>query len=65
MGVHNNQPKVGIDGGRGIEEERRPGWKVCGGLLSLCLERKINKEIKQQQKYVMALDGHQRMKITQ
>ncbi len=22
MGGHNNQPKVGIDGGRGIEEER-------------------------------------------
>ncbi len=32
---HNNQPKVGIDGGRGIEEERRPGRKVWGGVVSL------------------------------
>ncbi len=29
MGGHNNQSKVGIDGGRGIEEERRPGRNVC------------------------------------
>jgi hypothetical protein len=32
MGGHNNQPKVGIDGGRGIEEE---GWNVWGGVVSL------------------------------
>ncbi len=31
MGGHNNQPKVGIDGGRGIEEERQPGRNVWGG----------------------------------
>ncbi len=31
MGGHNNQPKVGIDGGRGIEEKRRPGRNVWGG----------------------------------
>ncbi len=30
MGGHNNQPKVGINGGRGIEEERRPGRNVWG-----------------------------------
>ena len=35
MGGHNNQPKVGIDGGRGIEEERRPGWNLWGGVVSL------------------------------
>ncbi len=32
MGGHNNQPKVGIDGGRGIEKERqlgRTGWGGC------------------------------------
>jgi hypothetical protein len=34
MGGHNNQPKVGIDGGRGIEEERQPGWNVWGGVVS-------------------------------
>jgi hypothetical protein len=34
MRGHNNQPKVGIDGGRGIEEERRPGWNVWGGVVS-------------------------------
>jgi hypothetical protein len=64
MGGHNNQPKVGIDGWRGIEEERRPGRKVWG-VLSLCLEQRINKEKKQQRKYVVALDSRQRMKITQ
>jgi hypothetical protein len=35
MGGHNNQPKVGIDGGRGIEEERGPGRNVWGGVVSL------------------------------
>ncbi len=34
MGGHNNQPKVGIDGGRGIEEERRLGRNVWGGVVS-------------------------------
>jgi hypothetical protein len=35
MGGHNNQPKVGINGGRGIEEERQPGRNVWGGVISL------------------------------
>ncbi len=35
MGGHNNQPKVGINGGRGIEEERQPGRNVWGGIVSL------------------------------
>jgi hypothetical protein len=34
MERHNNQPKVGIDGGRGIEEKRRPGQNVWGGVVS-------------------------------
>ncbi len=34
MEGHNNQPKVGIDGGRGIEEERRPGRNMWGGVVS-------------------------------
>jgi hypothetical protein len=38
---------------------------TCGEVLSLCLERQINEEKKRQQKYVVALDGRQRMKITQ
>ncbi len=33
MEGHNNQPKVGINGGRGIEEERRPGQNVWGGVV--------------------------------
>jgi hypothetical protein len=35
MEGHNNQPKVGIDNGRGIEEERQPGRNVWGGAVSL------------------------------
>jgi hypothetical protein len=35
MGGHNNQPKVGINSGRGIEEEWRPGRTVWGGVVSL------------------------------
>ncbi len=35
MEGHNNQPKVGINYGRGIEEERRLGRNVWGGVVSL------------------------------
>jgi hypothetical protein len=35
MEGHNNQPKVGINDGRGIEEERRLGRNVWGGVVSL------------------------------
>jgi hypothetical protein len=35
MEGHNNQPKVSIDNGRDIEEERQPGRKVWGGVVSL------------------------------
>ncbi len=35
MGGHNNQPKVSINGGRGIEEERRPGRNMWEGVVSL------------------------------
>jgi hypothetical protein len=35
MEGHNNQPKVSIDDRRGIEEERRPGRNVWGGVVSL------------------------------
>ncbi len=35
MGGHINQPKVGIDIGRGIEEERRAGRNMWGGVVSL------------------------------
>ncbi len=63
MEGHNNQPKVNINDGRGIEEERQPGRNMGGGV-SLRLERRINKE-KKQRKYVVALDGPRQMKITQ
>jgi hypothetical protein len=43
MGGHNNQSKVGINGERGIEEERQQGWNVWG-VLSVCLEWQIDKE---------------------
>ncbi len=35
MEGHNNQPKVGINYGSGIEEERQPGRNVWGGVVSL------------------------------
>jgi hypothetical protein len=35
IGGHNNQPKVGINSERGIEEERQPGQKMWGGVVSL------------------------------
>ncbi len=50
MGGHNNQPKVSINGGRGIEEERRPGRNVWGGIVSSlgvanCQRRKMTTKI--------------------
>jgi len=30
MEGHNNQPKVGVDGRKGVGEERRLGWSVWG-----------------------------------
>jgi hypothetical protein len=44
MGGHNNQQKVGINSGMGIEEERQPGQNVWGGVLSLRLEQQIDEE---------------------
>ncbi len=35
MEGHNNQPKVGINDGRVIEEKRQPGRNVWGGVVSL------------------------------
>jgi hypothetical protein len=35
MEGHNNQPKVGINDGRSIEEERQLGKNVWGGVVSL------------------------------
>ncbi len=64
MGGHNNQPKVGIDGGRGLEEERRLGRNVWGGVVS-SLGAANRQRKRRPQKYVVALDGRRRMKITQ
>ncbi len=49
----------------GVLKRRGDRGGTCGGVLSLCLEQRIDEEKKQQQKCVVALDGHQRMKITQ
>ncbi len=35
MEGHKNQPQVGINDGRGIEEKRRPGRNMWGGVVSL------------------------------
>ncbi len=34
MGGHNNQPKVGVNGGGGIGEETQLGRNVWGGVVS-------------------------------
>jgi hypothetical protein len=44
MGGHNNQPKVCIDGGRGIEEERRPGPNMLGGCCHIASSGKLTKK---------------------
>jgi hypothetical protein len=49
----------------GVLKRRGDRGGTCGGVLSLRLERRIDEEKKQQQKYVVALDGRRRMKITQ
>ncbi len=64
MEGHNNQPKVGINYGRGIEEERQPGRNVWGGVVS-SLGAANRRRKKQQRKCIVALDGRRRMKITQ
>jgi hypothetical protein len=56
MERHNNQPKVGINNGRGIEEKRRPGRNVWGGVVSL-LGAANRRRKKQQLKYIVALDS--------
>ena len=64
MGGHNNQPKVGINSGRGIEEKRRPGRNMWGGVVSL-LGVANRQRKKTTTKYVVAIDGRRQMKITQ
>jgi hypothetical protein len=39
MGGHNNQPNVGINGGRGIKRRSGDRGRTCGVVLSLRLER--------------------------
>ena len=54
MGGHNNQPKVGVDSGRGVGEETDQGGTCRGGCLFIP-GGKLN-EIKNE-KNVLALDG--------
>jgi hypothetical protein len=49
----------------GVLKRRGDRGGMCGGVLSLRLERRIDEEKKPQRKYVLALDGPQQMKITQ
>jgi hypothetical protein len=64
MEGHNNQPKVGINDGRGIEEEWRLGRNMWGGVVS-SLGAVNGQKNQQQRKYNVVLDGRRRMKITQ
>jgi hypothetical protein len=36
---HNNQPKVGVGGGRDIGEGARPRRNMCGGCFAVVLRR--------------------------
>ncbi len=63
MGGHNNQPKVGVNDGRGVGEETLPGWiETCVGVLSLRSGRRIEREKKSKIKYVVALGGRRTTK---
>jgi hypothetical protein len=62
-GQNNKQKSASTMGGVLKRRDDRGG--TCGGVLSLCLEWRIDEEKKQQRKYVVALDGCQRIKITQ
>jgi hypothetical protein len=63
MGGHNNQPKVGVDDGRGVGEETLPGRiGTCVGVLSLRSGRRIEREKKSKIKYVVALGGRRTTK---
>jgi hypothetical protein len=58
MGGHNNQPKVGVNDGRGVGEETLPGRiRTCVGVLSLRSGQQIEREKKSKIKYVVALGG--------
>ncbi len=64
MEGHNNQPKVNINDRRSIEEERQLGRNMGGVGVSLLGVANQRRE-KQQQKYVVAINGCRQMKITQ
>jgi hypothetical protein len=50
---------------KGVLKRRGDRGATCGGVLSLRLEWQIDEEKKRQRKYVVALDGRLRIKITQ
>jgi hypothetical protein len=63
-GGHNNQIKVGFDVGGGVGDERQPGRKVWGVVVSR--NRASNRRrIKTKIKLVVALDGSRRVQKMQ
>jgi hypothetical protein len=60
MGGHNNQPKVVVNGERGIREETQPGRNMWGAL-SHCLGRQMEASDKKNREmgWALAIDGRQ------
>jgi hypothetical protein len=62
MGGHNNQPKVGVNGGGALERRRDRGG-TCGGVLSLRSGRQIEqKKTKNKRGKAPAFGGRQSIK---
>jgi hypothetical protein len=55
---HNNQPKVGSDGGGDIVEGAQPRRNVCGGCFGCVWGGELSGKNKQKLKYHEALNGH-------
>jgi len=53
----NNQPSVGVSGGKDFDEEARPGWSMWEDAV-LLFGTTIEKQNKLKIHQVVALDGH-------
>ena len=62
-GEHNNQPKVGVNGGWGVGEEAQPGRNVWGDVVSLFRAAIwMTKKIENKRGRAQALGGRQSIK---